>query len=105
MVVCLIVLHCWRHHWYLLSSVDLYTYCIVCFVVKVTSAEIESIGRNVKQDMGYLTQRPIYFHWRSDVVLEVFAADDDSTSAVNLKKGIAALFQVQSLEGDFIEVE
>ena len=55
--------------------------------------------------MGYLTQRPIYFHWRSDVVLEVFATDDDSTSAVNLKKGIAALFQVQSLEGDFIEVE
>ena len=55
--------------------------------------------------MAYLTQRPIYFHWRSDVVLDVFASDDDSTGAVNLKKGIAALFQVQSLEGDFIEVE
>jgi len=78
-------------------------YCHM-FCAQVVKAEIESFGQKVKQTMDYLTRRPIYFHWRNDIVLEIFAAVDDPTVAVNLKKGIAAIFQFQAKTGEFTEV-
>ncbi|KAI0217163.1 Microsomal triglyceride transfer protein large subunit [Lamellibrachia satsuma] len=73
--------------------------------IVVTKPEIESFAHKVKQTVDYLSQRPFYFHWRSDIVLEIFAAGDDSTGAVNLKKGIASIFQVQAMAGEFTETD
>lgn len=56
-----------------------------------------SVAReNTSKELKGLPRLPVYFTWENGKVGQVYSADDDATLAVNIKKGIISMFQLQA---------
>ncbi|XP_072050274.1 microsomal triglyceride transfer protein large subunit-like [Amphiura filiformis] len=52
-----------------------------------------------------VSSHPIFAHWNSGKVSNLFASSADTTSSLNVKKGVASLLQVQTSDGKATEVD
>jgi len=61
---------------------------------------------NLKEHVSTLNDinnNPFYVEWISGKINRFYANKDEDISLVNLKKGIASLFQYQILDGEYVE--
>ena len=85
----------------------LYNHLHVCIFThcQVSRPRLQSVLRpTMSKQLKGLPRLPIFFQWEDGRVGRVFAAGDDSTLAVNIKKGIVSLFQLQVEDGTHDEV-
>ncbi|KAK6170044.1 hypothetical protein SNE40_018531 [Patella caerulea] len=76
------------------------------FRVKITSAKVTSASRvNQEKILGSLLKYPLYFELNKDTVNSVYLTEPDCIFCTNIKKGIAALFQLQEESGKRTEVD
>ncbi|ESO84249.1 hypothetical protein LOTGIDRAFT_229701 [Lottia gigantea] len=76
------------------------------FKLKITSAMLTSASRpNQEKTLGTLLKYPFYFELSEDSVNHVYVVEHDSVFCTNIKKGIAAFFQVQREPGARTEVD
>ncbi|XP_078578547.1 microsomal triglyceride transfer protein-like [Branchiostoma floridae x Branchiostoma japonicum] len=78
--------------------------------VQLKDAQLSHIGERKaavfqKVSTTNLQAHPVMFHWRAGQVEAVYAAEKDTTDAVNLKKGVVSLFQVQTAAGERQETD
>ena len=51
-----------------------------------------------------VSSHPVYAHLNSGKITNLFVSSADSTASLNVKKGVASLFQVQTSDGTATEV-
>ena len=60
--------------------------------------------KDLQRALKALPKLPIYFQWAEGKVGTIYAAEEDSTLAINIKKGIISLFQLVNVNKQRTEV-
>lgn len=72
----------------------------------VVGPRIHSVSRpDLSRELKTLPRLPVYFQWEAGQVGQVFAGDDDTVLAINIKKGIISLFQMRTEDGIHSEID
>ena len=75
------------------------------FLFQVTSAALTSLHRSgMEGQLMDMMQFPVYFEYENGIVGRVYTIENDSIFCTNIKKGIISMFQVQTEQGERMEV-
>lgn len=74
--------------------------------IQVTSATLTSLHRSgMEGQLMDMMQFPAYFEYENGIVGRVYTIENDSIFCTNIKKGIISMFQVQTEQGERIELD
>ncbi|XP_057321313.1 microsomal triacylglycerol transfer protein isoform X1 [Microplitis mediator] len=88
---------------------DHYNYLLA---IELTSPQLWIKSRTAPEPEGFVEHTsklddvsavPVYVLWRQGVIEKFYAGQDETTSSLNLKRGLASLFQYRTLDGDYRE--
>lgn len=74
--------------------------------LSILNPTLHSVARqDLSRELFALPRLPVYFEWEAGRIGQVYVGDDDTTLAINIKKGIISLFQLRIEDGTHSEVD